>query len=182
MFLFSSIPGSLIYLKFRDTRSKIILIDEIRQQHSLILAFVTLAERDANLSIQKLIKFLLYMYRYKIRYVEYITDICLKLDDNNNRSIVNHSSYSKSMSLCSLPNSCLKTPLCYRPPLMTSRDGSSFANLWTKLSIWRRLLSIGGSNCQFRSSSFFHLSTPSFWCTSIIACLISLMASSSGLF
>lgn len=27
MFLFSSIPGSLIYLKFRDTRSKIILID-----------------------------------------------------------------------------------------------------------------------------------------------------------
>lgn len=43
MFLFSSIPGSLIYIKFRDTRSKIILIDEIRQQHSLILAFVTLA-------------------------------------------------------------------------------------------------------------------------------------------
>lgn len=27
MFLFSSIPGSLIYIKFRDTRSKIILID-----------------------------------------------------------------------------------------------------------------------------------------------------------
>lgn len=27
MFLFSSIPGSLIYLKFRQTRSKIILID-----------------------------------------------------------------------------------------------------------------------------------------------------------
>jgi hypothetical protein len=43
MFLFSSIPGSLIYLKYRDTRSKLLLIDEIRQQHSLILAFVTLA-------------------------------------------------------------------------------------------------------------------------------------------
>lgn len=43
MFIFSSIPGSLIYIKFRDTRSKILLIDEIRQQHSLILAFVTLA-------------------------------------------------------------------------------------------------------------------------------------------
>ena len=27
MFLFSSIPGSLIYLKYRETRSKIILID-----------------------------------------------------------------------------------------------------------------------------------------------------------
>jgi hypothetical protein len=44
MFLFSSIPGSLIYLKFRETRSRILLIDEIRQQHSLILAFVTLVE------------------------------------------------------------------------------------------------------------------------------------------
>lgn len=27
MFLFSSIPGSLIYIKFKDTRSKILLID-----------------------------------------------------------------------------------------------------------------------------------------------------------
>lgn len=43
MFLFSSIPGSLIYIKFKDTRSKIILIDEIKQQHSLLLAYVTLA-------------------------------------------------------------------------------------------------------------------------------------------
>jgi hypothetical protein len=43
MFIFSSIPGSLIYIKFRQTRSKIILIDEIKQQHSLLLAFVTLA-------------------------------------------------------------------------------------------------------------------------------------------
>jgi hypothetical protein len=59
MFLFSSIPGSLIYLKFRETRSKIILLDEIRQQHSLILAFVTLAEDQKNLTVNKLIKFLL---------------------------------------------------------------------------------------------------------------------------
>lgn len=43
MFLFSSIPGSLIYIKFRDRRSQILVADEIRQQHSLILAFVTLA-------------------------------------------------------------------------------------------------------------------------------------------
>lgn len=69
MFLFSSIPGSLIYNKFRDTRSKILLVDEIKQQHSLLLAFVTLAETDTNLSIEKLIKFLLFLYKYKIRYV-----------------------------------------------------------------------------------------------------------------
>lgn len=89
MFIFSSIPGSLIYNKFRQTRSKILLIDEIRQQHSLILAYVSLAEEADTLSIDKLIKFLLYIYRYKIRFIEHITEICLKLDDNNNRSIVN---------------------------------------------------------------------------------------------
>ena len=43
MFLFSSIPGSLIYFRFKEKRSKIILIDEIKQHHSLLLAFVTLA-------------------------------------------------------------------------------------------------------------------------------------------
>lgn len=88
MFLFSSIPGELIYIKFVDTRSKILLAEDIQQQQSLILAFVTLAEDESNLSINKLIKFLLFVYRYKIRYIEYITNICLKLDNNNNRSIV----------------------------------------------------------------------------------------------
>jgi hypothetical protein len=43
-FLFSSIPGELIYANLRETRSKLLIADEIRQQHSLIIAFVTLAE------------------------------------------------------------------------------------------------------------------------------------------
>lgn len=38
--------------------------------------------------MEVLIKFLFYFYRKKIRYVEYITEICLKLDDNNNQTIV----------------------------------------------------------------------------------------------
>lgn len=109
MFLFSSIPGSLIYIKFRQTRSKIILVDEIRQQHSLILAFVTLADAQKELSTDKLIKFLLYLYRYKIRYVEYITDICLKLDENNSKSIVIRSIFSKSTNLCSSAKSSFPT-------------------------------------------------------------------------
>ncbi len=103
MFLFSSIPGELIYIKFVDTRSKILLAEDIQQQQSLILAFVTLAENESNLSISKLIKFLLFLYRYKIRYIEYITDICLKLDNNNNRSIVILPLLSKSTSSCSSP-------------------------------------------------------------------------------
>ena len=88
MFLFVLVPGTIIYNKFRENRSKYILVDEIRQQHSLILAFVTLTQREHNLSMEVLIKFLFYFYRKKIRYVEYITEICLKLDDNNNQTIV----------------------------------------------------------------------------------------------
>jgi hypothetical protein len=101
MFLFSLIPGFIIYYKFRQTHSKIILADELRQQQSLLLAFVTLAEQHDNLSMKRTIKFLLFLYKYKIRYVEYITDLCLRLDESNNRSIVNTHLLSKSASLCS---------------------------------------------------------------------------------
>ena len=109
MFLFSSIPGSLIYIKFRDRRSQILVADEIRQQHSLILAFVTLAEDQSNLHIDNLIKFLLYLYRYKIRYIEHITDICLKLDNNNIRSIVKIALSSKLTNSCSSARSSCRT-------------------------------------------------------------------------
>ena len=88
MFLFSSIPGSLIYNKFRSTYSKLILMDEIKQQHSLIIAFVTLTGDNKDLDFDLFIHFLNYLYRYKIRYVEFITDICMKTDENNNLSVV----------------------------------------------------------------------------------------------
>lgn len=42
MFLFTSIPGSLLFDCFRETRSKIILIDEVKMQHSLMVAFISL--------------------------------------------------------------------------------------------------------------------------------------------
>ena len=51
MFLFSSIPGSLIYFRFKEMRSKILLIDEIKQRESLLLAFVTLANQSSHLSL-----------------------------------------------------------------------------------------------------------------------------------
>ena len=63
MFLFASIPGAVIYNKVRETRSKYIIFDEIKQQHSLILAFVTLAQDDLNLSMDELVKFLFFFYR-----------------------------------------------------------------------------------------------------------------------
>ena len=131
MFLFSSIPGTIIFLVFKDRRSKILLADEIKQQHSLILAYITLTEDESNLSIDKLIKFLLYLYKYKIRYVEYITDICLKLDSNNNRSIVILHLFSKSTSSCSLPGSCLIMRPCYHLALMTWSCGFSLGGTST---------------------------------------------------
>ena len=112
MFIFVTIPGGLIYAKFREIRSKYIIVDEIKQQHSLILAFVTLAQNETNLSIETLIKFLFYFYKRKIRYVEYITSICMKLDDNNNLTIVNISLCSKSMSSCNSASSCYIIPSC----------------------------------------------------------------------
>lgn len=63
------------------------IIDEIRQQHSLILAFVSLGEENYHIESKVLIRFLLYMYRNKVRYVNYITEICLMLDANNNGTI-----------------------------------------------------------------------------------------------
>jgi hypothetical protein len=122
LFLFTPIPGGLIYNKFRETRSKYIIVDEIKQQHSLILAFVTLAQDETNLSMETLIKFLFFFYKNKVRYVQYITEICMKLDDNNNQTIVNLSLFSKSTSLWSSASCSSTTRSCTR---LCSRTGSS---------------------------------------------------------
>ena len=70
MFLFVEIPATIFYQKFRETRSKYIIIDEIKQQHSLILAFVTLAQDERNLKFDTLVQFLFYLYMYKVQYVQ----------------------------------------------------------------------------------------------------------------
>lgn len=73
VFFFVTIPTTILFNSFRETRSKTILIDEIKQQHSLIMAFVSLGEDNLNISQNKLIRFLLYVYKNKVRYVDYIT-------------------------------------------------------------------------------------------------------------
>lgn len=96
VFFFVTIPATIVYNSFRETRSKIILIDEIKQQHSLIMSFVSLGENNLNITQNKLIRFLLYVYKNKVRYVDHITEICLKLDDNNN-GVIHVNEY---MQLC----------------------------------------------------------------------------------
>jgi hypothetical protein len=84
IFFFNPIPNTILYNSFRDTRSKIILVDEIKQQHSLVMCFVCIGEDNLNISQKKAIRFMLYVYRNKIRYINHVNEICRKLDDNNN--------------------------------------------------------------------------------------------------
>ena len=98
VFFFVTIPTTILFNSFRETRSKTILIDEIKQQHSLIMSFVSLGEENLNISQQKLIRFLLYVYKNKVRFVDYITEVCLKLDDNNNGQI----QVNEYMQLCKI--------------------------------------------------------------------------------
>lgn len=87
IFFYATIPPTLVFNSFRETRSKIVLVDKIKQQHSLLMSFVSLGEDNLNISIDKLIRFLIYVYKNKVRYVDHITDICRSLDQNNNKTI-----------------------------------------------------------------------------------------------
>jgi len=87
MFLFSSIPGSLLFDAYINTRSKYILIDEIKMQHSLILAFISLGEHNYEINIKTIISFFHYLYQDRVRYIDSITELCLKLNDDGNCSV-----------------------------------------------------------------------------------------------
>ena len=65
----------------------------------MILAFVSLGEDNYNIKIEKLIEFLMFLYKYKVRYFDYIAELCLKLDQNNNGSIVTIYYYLTASSL-----------------------------------------------------------------------------------
>jgi hypothetical protein len=110
MFLYSSIPGSLIFNKFRSTRSKIILIDEIKQQHSMILAYVTLGEFDKNYKISsgKITRFLMFLYKNRLRYLDYVSEIYGIIDKNNNGVIVNKYIYLGSQLIYEHMHSLLR--------------------------------------------------------------------------
>lgn len=73
MFLFSSIPGSLLFDSYIQTRSKYILLDEIKMQHSLILAFVSMGDNNYEINIQTIVDFLHFLYSNQVQYVDAIT-------------------------------------------------------------------------------------------------------------
>lgn len=99
MFLFSSIPASLLFDSYIETRSKYILLDEIKMQHSLILAFVSLGDNNYEINIQTIVDFLHFLYSNQIQYVDAITELCLKINDDGNCSVVYSYLFSMSLSL-----------------------------------------------------------------------------------
>lgn len=70
------------------------------------MSFVCLGEENLNITMNKLIRFLLYVYKNKVRYVDYITEICLKLDDNNN-GIIHVNEYMQLCKILQADNSML---------------------------------------------------------------------------
>ena len=89
MFIFSSIPGSLIFDQFKDTRGKLQLLDETKMQSSLIVAFIIIGEENFQMEMEKMMKFLLFFYENRIRFVDAVTNICLSLNEYDHNSIVN---------------------------------------------------------------------------------------------
>lgn len=111
MFIFSSIPGSLIFESFKETRGKKQVIDETKMQMSLIVAYITLGEEDYQMDVGKMIKFLLHFYEKRVRFVDTITDLMLKLNTNDHSSIVTLLLCSISTISCSLEESFSKTQI-----------------------------------------------------------------------
>lgn len=110
MFLFSSIPASLLFDSYIETRSKYILLDEIKMQHSLILAFVSLGDNNYEINIQVIVDFLHFLYSHQVQYVDAITELCLKINDDGNCSVVLISRFSMSSSLYASEESCRRIP------------------------------------------------------------------------
>ena len=60
---------------------------------------MTLAQKEPILNFDVFVKFLYFLYRKKERYVEFIADICIKIDENNDNTIVKLCLFSKLESL-----------------------------------------------------------------------------------
>jgi hypothetical protein len=87
-FYFVTIPTTVIFASFKNSRSKMVLIDEIKQQNSLLLCFVTLGEKNLTIKSETFHQFMLYVYKNKLRMMDHIKELSYKLDPNNNSIIV----------------------------------------------------------------------------------------------
>jgi hypothetical protein len=86
--IFSTVPSSYLFKSFREFHSKTIIIDEIKQENSLIMAFVNLSESsELRVRQEKFLHFLHSLYRNRMRCIDYILEICIKINRRRERFI-----------------------------------------------------------------------------------------------
>lgn len=93
-FYFVTIPTTVIFASFKSFRSKIVLIDDIKQRNSLLLCFVCLGEKNLSIRAEVFHRFMLYVYKNKVRLADHIKELSFRLDPNNN-SIIYASDFMK---------------------------------------------------------------------------------------
>lgn len=71
-FYFVTIPTTVIFASFKSFRSKIVLLDDIKQRNSLLLCFVSLGEKDLTIKSSTFHEFMLYVYKQKLRLLDHI--------------------------------------------------------------------------------------------------------------
>lgn len=85
---FVTIPTNILLKSVKEVRSKTTIIDEIEQQHHLIMAFVTLGgDTRSSITYEKVVRFLLFLFNNDIRYINKISEICRCLDEKVNGTI-----------------------------------------------------------------------------------------------
>lgn len=63
--LFAAIPINIIMDSIKETRSKSIIIDELEQQHNIIMSFIALGgDKTQSIPSKVFIKFLLYLFNF----------------------------------------------------------------------------------------------------------------------
>lgn len=92
-------------------------------QHSLILAFVSLGDKEYEISIKKIMSFFHFLYQDRARYIDAITELCLKLNDDGNCSIVYINLFSTSSNLYKLEGPSKKNLTSSRLSSMTFNCG-----------------------------------------------------------
>ena len=77
-----TIPTTVMFNSFKKTRSVLMLMDEIRQQDSLLLCFVCLSEDGLFVRSEIFQQFMMYTYRNKLNLIDHVKELSSRLETN----------------------------------------------------------------------------------------------------
>lgn len=79
--LFAAIPINIMMDSVKSTRSKSIIVDELEQQHNIIMSFIALGgDKTRSIPYKTFIRFFLYLFNHQDKYMDKIAAICKSLD------------------------------------------------------------------------------------------------------